>query len=246
MTTPASSAQHESVSETAKKWFIMSRGQIQGPYDPNEVESLLSAMHEPLVWGRGLSEWMAPVDWRQNMHAKGAALTEPAPGEEAQWKYRLRGAEHGPVTYADLLAALRKVDDYAQVDIAGEGFSGWKEIYALQKIVDELGITRRAHPRVPIMGNLITEDSKGGKLTFRVVTISEGGLGLNAAIPFPIGHKFRGVLQSSNLFADIHCTCEVVYLGEDGYTGLRFTHLPSEAEAAVIEYVNKFKDLGSL
>lgn len=224
----------------------MSKGQIQGPFDPTEVEAMLPAASDPLVWGRGLAEWMPPIDWRKNLDAKGAILTERAPAEEANWKYRLGNDEHGPYTYPDLLVALRRVEDYARVEIAGEGFGGWKEIYALQKIVEELGITRRAHPRVPIMGMLQVDDAKAGKMQLRVVTISEGGLGINGALPYPIGHKFRAVLQSSNLYAEINCTCEVVYLGEDGYTGLRFAHLPSEAHAAVIEYVNKFKDLGSL
>lgn len=224
----------------------MSKGQIQGPYDPTETEALLAGATEPLVWGRGLAEWMPPVDWRQNLNTKGAVLTEQPPAETAIWKYKIQGVEYGPYTYPELMTALGRVEDYGKVEIAGEGFNGWREIYAMQKIVEELGITRRAHPRVPIMGILSLEDAHGGKMQARVVTISEGGLGVNGALPFPIGHKFRAILQSANLFAEINCTCEVVYLGDDGYTGLRFAHLPTEAHAAVIEYVNKFKDLGSL
>ena len=42
------------------------------------------------------------------------------------------------------------------------------------------------------------------------------------------------------LFVTINTTCEVVYVGNDGYAGLRFVGLPEEFKSSIIEYVRKF------
>lgn len=223
-----------------KKWFLLSAGQVHGPMTPEEAERLLPDAVEPLLWGRGLPEWMPPAEWRQAMSTLGAAVTEISQREEPHWKFRIDGREHGPFTYSDLIAALKHVDGYADVELTGEGLGGWREIYSVQKVVDELGITRRAHPRVPIMGSLKADSPRTGPFVAKVTTISEGGVGVNGAPSLSIGDRLKGVLSSPNLFMEIPCTCEVVYVGGDGYTGLRFVNLPSEAHASVIEYVKKF------
>lgn len=229
--------------DTTKKWFLLNAGQVTGPMTPEEIDSQLPGTSEPLVWGRGLTDWVSPEAWRKAMKTLGAALTEVVRAEEPHWRYRLEGREYGPYTSAEFIDALKKVTDYSNVDVTGEGFNGWREIYAVQKIVDELGITRRAHQRVPIMGTLQVE-SAVGNFTAKVVSISEGGLGINDAPPLPIGEKLKGTMRSPHLFSEIPCTLEVVYVGSEGFTGLRFLQLPMEAQSAVIEYVNKFRDMG--
>lgn len=228
--------------DTTKKWFLLNAGQVTGPMTPEEIESHLLGATQPLVWGRGLADWMTPEAWRKAMKNLGAAITEVVRAEEPHWRYRTDGREFGPFNSAEFIDALKKVTDYSSVEITGEGFNGWREIYAVQKIVDELGITRRAHQRVPIMGTLQVESPSA--FMAKVVSISEGGLGINDAPPLPIGEKIKGTMRSPHLFSEIPCTCEVVYAGSDGFTGLRFLHLPIEAQSAVIEYVNKFRNMG--
>lgn len=225
-----------------KKWFLLSAGQITGPYTADEVDGHLASASEPLLWGRGLPEWLPPAEWRKAIKTLGAAVTEITPREEPHWKFRQGGTEYGPFVYSDMIAALKKLPVHNDVELTGEGFNGWREIFGVQKVVEELGITRRAHPRVPIMGTLKVDQAKS-PFEAKVVTISEGGLGINGAPPLAIGERFKGTLASPNLFMEIPCTCEVVYIGGDGYTGLRFIHLPTEAHASVIEYVNKFKNM---
>jgi hypothetical protein len=231
------------VTDTSKKWFLLSSGQVQGPASQEEIEALIPASSSPLIWGRGLPEWMPPIAWKQALLTHGAALLENAALEEPHWKYRLGTNEHGPYTYNELIDALKKETEHYDIEIFGEGFTGWTEIYGVQKIVDELGITRRAHARVPIMGTLKMETSLGSRQA-KIISISEGGLGVNDAPELPIGEKFKAVISSPNLYMEMSCTCEVVYLGNDGYMGIKFANLPMEAHAAVIEYVNKFKNLG--
>lgn len=227
--------------QNAKKWFLLNSGHVQGPYGSEEVEALLPGAVEPLVWGRGLPEWLPPSEWRKSAKELSLHVEKTSQHEEPHWRMRNEGKEEGPFVFNDLLTALKKFSDFSTVDISEDQKQGWKEVYAFPRIVDELGITRRAHPRVPIMGTLKVESSRGA-FEARVVTISEGGIGVNDVPPFPIGEKFRGMLSSPNLFQQIPCTCEVVYVGGDGYTGLRFTQIPMEAQAALIEYVRKFQD----
>lgn len=224
-----------------KKWFLMKAGQVHGPFTADEAEALLPDAVEPLLWGRGMGEWLPPAAWKQAMQTLGTALSEEMNKEEPHWRYRDESGEHGPFSYSDLIARLKTAKDNAIIDVS-DNAGPWREVYSYQKIVDELGITRRAHPRVPIMGSLkIEKDDQ----TFdaKVTTISEGGLGITDSPPLAISERFKASLSSANLFMEIPCTCEVVYVGSDGYTGLRFVSLPKEAEASVIEYVNRFKEI---
>jgi hypothetical protein len=54
------------------------------------------------------------------------------------------------------------------------------------------------------------------------------------------GEKFEATLTSPNLLTQINAAMEVVYVGTNGYAGLRFLKIPSEARAALIDYVKKF------
>ncbi|MNL61128.1 hypothetical protein D3C87_1850130 [compost metagenome] len=73
-----------------------------------------------------------------------------------------------------------------------------------------------------------------------MISVSEGGFGVNDAKNLQIGEKFMGTLTSPNLYVTINCTCEVVYVGSDGYAGIRFVGLPAEYKTSIVEYVNKF------
>lgn len=224
----------------------MNAGQVTGPFSLEETEGLLSTAKDPLLWGRGLGEWLTPSEWRVALRTKGAAVTELSPREQAHWRYKVAGRENGPYLYDDLIVALKRLPDLQYVEVMGQGFPGWTDLYSVQKLVDELGITRRTHPRVPIMGTLKIETSGGEVSEAPVASISEGGLGIHDAPVLPLGERIRGILSSPNLFSEFHCNCEVVYVGPDGSVGLRFTHLPTEAQAAVIEYVKKFQNMGEL
>ncbi|WP_347356422.1 PilZ domain-containing protein [Bdellovibrio sp.] len=221
-----------------KNWFILSEGQVTGPFDHEEIESRLTNTQEAQIWGRGQSEWMTPLKWRQSLkdqHQIAVAQNEP-PG---LWQLRVEGKEQPAMKYSDLITYLKKLRDYSAVDICTDNSKVWKEIYSVPRIVDDLGISRRSHPRVPMVGTLACESPKG-EFSCRVISISEGGLGVNDAQNLQIGERFKGTLTSPNLFVTINTTCEVVYVGNDGYAGLRFVGLPEEFKSSIIEYVRKF------
>ncbi len=221
-----------------KIWFLMNDGQVSGPFEPAEIESLLGQAKNPQIWGRGQPDWQTPDKWRKFVQSQPATPAAP-PASQQIWSIRVDGKELPPTTYDGLIRILLKMTDLSSVYVKTENTSGWREIYAVQEIVDDLGVTRRAHPRVPIMGNLTCE-AESGTFVARAVSISEGGLGINNTAKMKIGDKFRGTLQSPNLFMTIEATCEVVFIGKEGFAGVRFIGLPHEAKSSIIEYVNKF------
>nr|BFD62996.1 hypothetical protein BdHM001_16770 [Bdellovibrio sp. HM001] len=221
-----------------KIWFILTEGQVTGPFDHAEIESRLSTAPEAQIWGRGQSEWMTPSKWRQSLKEQ-SQITTASNEPPGLWKIRIEGKEQPPMKYSDLIATLKKLRDYSAVDICTDNSKVWKEIYSIPRIVDDLGISRRSHPRVPMIGTLACESPKG-EFSCRVISISEGGLGVNDAQNLQIGERFKGTLTSPNLFVTINTTCEVVYVGNDGYAGLRFVGLPEEFKSSIIEYVRKF------
>ncbi|UOF02014.1 PilZ domain-containing protein [Bdellovibrio reynosensis] len=220
-----------------KIWFILSEGQTTGPFDQDEIEARLGSAKDPQIWGRGQSEWMTPSKWRQALNDVGMKVSNAEP--PGLWRIRVEGQELPPRKYSELIAHLKTLSDYSFVDISPDEKTPWKEVYSVPRVVEDLGISRRSHPRVPIVGTLACEGPKGS-FSCRVISISEGGIGINDARNLQIGERFEGTLTSPNLFITIPATCEVVYVGGDGYAGLRFINLPTEYKSSVIEYVNKF------
>ncbi|HEX7673387.1 MAG TPA: PilZ domain-containing protein [Bdellovibrio sp.] len=219
-----------------KIWFILNEGQVTGPFDQDEVDSKVANLPNAQIWGRGHAEWMTQAKWHSALKESSSFRSEPDP--QLLWKIRIDLNEKSPMKYTDLLAYLKNLQDFSNVDLSF-GNSGWKEIFSFQKVVDDLGISRRSHPRVPIVGTLQCEGAKGS-FSCRVISISEGGLGVNDAQNLQIGDRFNGTLTSPNLYVTIDSVCEVVYVGADGYAGLRFVGLTEEFKSSIIEYVNKF------
>jgi PilZ domain. len=225
----------------AKIWFVLIDGQVTGPYEPDEVDELISKSKEIQIWGKGYAEWMEPIRWRQSLKENLQNNPPPkAPESTKMWRSRVEGREQSPMLYTDMIKFLKTLKDFSSVDIFIDKLGQWREIYALQQIADDLGISRRSHPRVPILGTLECESESKGHFNCRVISISEGGLGVTDVRNLQIGDRFTGTLNSPNLFMQINAICDVVYVGNDGYAGLRFANLPIEAKSSIIEYVNKF------
>jgi hypothetical protein len=229
-----------------KRWFLLLDGQVTGPYGDPDIEAKVKAApaskeEAPLIWGRGQAEWMSPEKWRaavQAMNAQEALETQ----KSRQWKMKVNGKELSPMNLEELIEQLKEYSDMSPVRLWTEGFEDWKEVFQVPKIMTELGVSRRQHPRVPIMGTLKCEGSSG-VLNVKVISISEGGLGVTEARGLQLGEKIRGTLTSPNLFVPITANLETVYLGGDGYAGLRFLGVPPEAKSAIIEYVKKFQQV---
>ena len=227
---------------TDRKWFILTDGRVTGPFERQEVEQNVVSMANPLIWGRGHHEWSSIDRWQRLIKENENPERKSRSGSDRQWQLRVSGQELKPMSHDQMMEYLKTQKDLGETQIFTEGYSDWKDIYQIHKIMDELGVSRRQHPRVPIMGTLTCEGTTG-TFNARVLSISEGGLGITEAPQVKIGEKFKTILKSPNLYTPIHATVEVVYVGNDGYAGLKFSGLHSESKSAVIEYVKKFTDL---
>lgn len=222
-----------------KRWFLLVDGQVTGPYDDLDTENRIDKAKDLLIWGRGQTEWLVPDKWRISLKT----LVEEQTAEQKnsrQWKMRVNQKELSPMNFDELLENLKDYEDLSPVRVWTEGLDDWKEVFQVRQITEELGVSRRKHPRVPVMGTI--QGTAGfGELNAKIISISEGGLGINGAQNLQIGEKFSAKLASPNLFIDSVCEVEAVYVGTEGYAGLRFLGLPSEVKSIVIDYVKKFQ-----
>ncbi len=227
---------------TEIKWFTFLDGQVSGPFIKEDLEAKMNSNPNYLIWGRGQTEWLA-LDKFLVFQRDSVQMTQKLKGSiDRLWKIRVSGQELQPMNHDQMIDFLKLQKDLGEIQLWTEGYSDWKDIYQIHKIMDELGVSRRQHPRVPIMGSLTCEGASG-QITARVLSISEGGLGVTDAPQMKIGEKFKTVLKSPNLYGPIHSTVEVVYIGSDSYAGMKFTSIHPESKSAIIEYVKKFTEL---
>jgi hypothetical protein len=224
------------------KWFLLLDSQVTGPFSKEDIEGRAATLEQSLIWGRGQGEWLNLEKWRLFQKEMIHLAQKIKVSSDRLWKIRVTGQELKPMNHDQMIDFLKTQKDLSEVQLWTEGYSEWKDIYQIHKIMDELGVSRRQHPRVPIMGTLTCEGASGN-ITARVLSISEGGLGITDAPQMKIGEKFKSVLKSPNLYGPIHSTVEVVYVGSDSYAGMKFTSIHPESKSAIIEYVKKFTDL---
>lgn len=224
---------------TEKIWFILNEGLVEGPFDVGGIEEKLSNITNVVqIWGRGNPEWLDISSWRQKIRSL-AVEVKKSDENQATWLIRTEGKESQPMSYKEMITYLKSIKDFSSIDLCNLEQRKWKELYAFQRVADDLGITRRSHPRVPIMGTLHGESPQGA-VQAKIISISEGGLGVTDATKLRIGDRIKGTLTSPNLFMTINCSCDVVFVGEDGYAGLKFASIPIDAKSSIIAYVNKF------
>lgn len=222
-----------------RKWFVLSNDQVKGPFDRDGLESSLSQASNPLIWGRGQTEWLTPEQWEKMLIDLESTVTRNRLQSEREWRVRIGDQELRPMIYTQMIDYVKNLADVSNILIWTEGYNEWKEIFQIHKIMDDLGVSRRRHPRVPIMGQIDAEGTSG-TFSARALSISEGGLGMTESPPVRIGDQYKLILKSPNLYAPLHANAEAVFAGQDGYVGMKFTGLPTESKSAIIEYVKKF------
>ncbi len=221
-----------------KRWFCNIQNKIQGPLTPQDIEGLVASHSDALIWGKGLAEWLAPEEWRVSLeHFRNQKSSVRA----IRWKFRDGPRESELLTLEEAVQQLKLLPNYHGVQVWSESQPQWTDVFVVHEFVEGLGISRRQHQRVPIKGN-IEFDEPEGLPPFRAVSISEGGLGLSESKNLNLGILIKGTLRSSNLSAPLKISAEVVFLGPDGYTGLRFKDMADEGRTIIVEYIKKFSD----
>ncbi len=225
-----------------KKWFFLVNNEVQGPYLESEINNLAQKHAEGLVWGQGLNEWIRPSDWQKTLNELQQVLSGLQSDMTPQWRMKQGDFEAGPFIYDQLLQVLKSHADPAAVMIYQDQdqAAGWQSIYSYPTLVEEIGITRRSHERVPISG-IFRYEKDGAHHDCLLASISEGGLGLLEAQGLSVGDTVKGVIQSPQLPATINCSVEALYKQEDGSWGTRFVGLPLEAKSLIVAYTQKFR-----
>lgn len=238
--------------------FLWTRGMdewIQAEkWTPNYTpQSMHHAAHQPKSAGLSSSSTAAITPLQQSLntavpHHENKPTSSSASSSVGQhlsqklshYKVQYDFIDQGSMTIDQLVEFTTRQQDVSKIAVYDPKDSEWKEIYALPEIVNRLGITRRKNARVPIMAQFSGQSSTSEAINSRVVTISVGGMGLSDNFNLTIGQTVFGQLTSPHFFSAIQLQAEVTYSGQDGYVGLKFTHLNDDALALITEYVNKF------
>lgn len=157
-----------------------------------------------------------------------------------KYRVQLNFVEQPQMTKEELMQFTSQQEDVSKISIYDKNTRLWKEVYAFPEIVEKLGLTRRKHPRVPILAQFSGSSTRHEKLTARVITLSEGGIGLTDVYDMQIGDKLSGQITSPHFYTPLKLEAEVTYSGHDGYVGLAFTQINDDAKSLIMDYVRRF------
>ncbi len=222
-----------------KKWFFLVENEVQGPFVETEIKDLSKKHAAGLVWGQGLSEWIKPDEWEKTMTDLQGILASLQTDMTPQWRIKQGEFEAGPFIYDQLIQVLKAHPNAGQCLLYQESEATWKPIFDYPTIVEEVGISRRLHERVPISG-FFKYDKDGARYEALISSISEGGISILEAQNVVVGDILKGVIESPQLPTYINCSCEALYQQDDSAWGLRFSNLPQESQSIVIAYTKKF------
>lgn len=224
-----------------KRWFVQVDTKIHGPLTTEEVEEWHSKYNDCLVWGKGMNEWVSHFEWK---------LSQEQIAEKENritlWQYRHNDKESKILKIEELISELRSLPSYDNVYVKSDVDPKWQVLYTSTQITEELGITRRTQLRVPIFGffeghNVTTSED----IRCKLLTLSEGGCGFTEARGLKIGHSIRGQIVSPNLNQTPTVFGDVVYAGNNGDLGIKFSSLSQESKSLVLDYITKFKGADS-
>lgn len=250
------------------KWFLQFQGEVKGPFTNETLEATLTGMGEPnmentLVWKRGLTEWIKSTKWKLESTQVSSSNTEATSTtaqssnanvpksfsetftESAFYRVQLNFVDQPLMSKIELLSFISKLKDISTLSIQNPKTKEWSDVYAYPEIVERLGLSRRKHPRVPILATFSGSSNKTPEISVKVVTISEGGMGFTEVFDLKIGDTVEGQISSPHFFQPLNVNADVIYSGLDGYIGLKFTQINDEAKSAIIDYIKKFGKHGS-
>ena len=250
------------------KWFLQINGKVQGPFNQNSLQTTIQGLGEAntekaLIWKHGLIAWIKASKLpSHSLDSQTVPSTEAQDGdtrtvvapdvelfektfshtfaEGAFYRAQINFVDQPLMSKAELLTLIAKQQDVSKISIQDPKTKEWKEVYAFPDIVERLGLSRRKQPRVPILAQFTGKSNSKKEVSCRVITISQGGIGFTENFELKIGDEVEGQISSPHFFQSINLKAEVIYAGQDGYIGLKFTQIPDESRAAIIEYIKKF------
>ena len=234
-----------------KIWFVYDSDKVRGPFLAEEVAELLrygKISENVMVWSKGQKEWMPVSFWKSNL----AHILEQKIDTHLQsvWKYELNGETFGPMTQVDLIRELKNCSSINHVRVSTGDYQVWDSIFTVGEIVEELGHSRRTHPRAPLIGKAEIFPSAPGEsdpiLTTETASISVGGIGLKRTNGLQIGDVVKLHVSSPVLSGVLRTRAKVLYISDNGFAGFQFLQLNTEASSIIMDYVRMFNTEGTI
>lgn len=166
---------------------------------------------------------------------------ETHPGKmNGQWYVNREGLQHGPISRAELITLLQWIENRSSVNLWTTGMNQWSNVFEFNEILDELGITRRASKRAPILGQIFLNQGKAeGSLA--AVSVSETGLGIKLTeSSLTLGSTLDATLVATAFDQKIPFKAQVMYVEDNGFGGLRFLELKPQDQRLLQQYVERF------
>lgn len=226
-------------------WFIHRDGAVLGPFTAKEVDERVAAGTlglDCLVWARGSNEWLPMSQWKE----LSSKVEESAKsGPERIW-YCDSGAGQpaGPLTQHELVEHLKGLNRWDLVTLWGTGLLRWLPLFEVPEVMDLVGISRREHPRAPLLGQvaLTSAGSSTPAQMLPTLTVSIGGFGVKSAGFLSRGDRVQIALKSNDLPSIIHAVGEVLYISRSGEAGIRFIDLSPHAKIILNDHISRFHD----
>jgi hypothetical protein len=222
----------------SRAWFIKKGDLIDGPLGTTDVQTRIQTGQledKDLIWGRGMETWYTPATWLAEL-AQLITNTRQTPVTET-WHYAAGGQSYGPLLRDALIQKLKHLDNHGVIMLWTKGMKEWAPLFEFHDILTEIGINKRQFPRADISGKAVLKTASS-TLVAPLVSISEGGFGIQLDSGIVSGEVVTVELQSPSIREVIHAKAEVRYAG-GSVVGMKFTQLSVESRGAIIQYVRQ-------
>lgn len=227
-------------------WFVYNHSSVQGPFTQQELVELVrnaAFCKQDLVWRKGQKDWLTVERWiAQNPSSVEASSSDQVQDLTEAWYVSYKSFQTGPFSFAQLVEKLQSREFHLASKVWTDGLNRWVPVLEAEAVIDALGLTRRNHLRVPLVGKATLINSTEGfdRQNIELLTVSQGGFGVK--MPLEPGQLLNVRLESPLLSYPVQAQARVVYASPND-SGLQFTHVSSEMHSAVVEYINQFKGL---
>ena len=222
-----------------RQWFLITDEFTEGPFSTEEIQSRNERGQiaaSALIWGRGMSDWRDIRWWAQELPRLKKMNEVEAPAPEL-WHFAVQGKSHGPFKRDALLQELRRAENLSEALLWTKGMKEWAPLFEFHDILSALGLNKREYPRADLHGKAVVKGD-GFTLIAPLLTISEGGLGIQLESGLVSGQIVSVEIQSPVFREVLNIRAEVRYLSE-GVVGLRFQGLNAETKAAILAFVRQ-------
>ncbi len=220
------------------KWFLQKDEKVEGPLSSDDVQArmqsgTLSSSH--MIWGRGIEYWRPLSTWSADV-TELTSVTQIISAPES-WHYAIGGQSNGPMPRARLIEELKRVDNLGPVMLWTKGMKEWTPLFEFHDVLTEIGVNKRIFPRADLDGKAVFKGT-GATLVAPLLSISEGGFGVQLESGIVSGQNFTVEIHSPAFREVLHAKAEVRYVG-NGVIGMKFTNINVETKGLIIQFVRQ-------